>query len=82
MYQGNLPAILKELDAIFPYWYDRDWRKLDAPSDASRPLEISHEGRSVRATVLDYIRSELAGDESLQPKVVALAERLVAEVEP
>jgi exonuclease SbcD len=81
-YRGNLPALLKELDAIFPNWYDRDWRAADEPEDSQNPSpEISHEGRSIRQTVLEYLESELAGN-PLLPKVTALADELLREIEP
>jgi exonuclease SbcD len=73
----NLEEILRELDAIFPRWYDRDWCEASAfePSRAGFEPAIH---KSLPDTVLDYLKTELA-DHAHRDAVLQLADELLAE---
>jgi len=53
----NLEALLRELDDLFPRWYDRSWQEAGDLSPA-RNVPASAP-KSFRATVLDYLQAEL-----------------------
>ncbi len=72
----NLLAIQDELDRIFPRWYDRDWQEADVVSPTG--LAAAPTSRSVRETVLDYVRAELAEHPDLDA-VLELADDLLLE---
>jgi DNA repair protein SbcD/Mre11 len=78
-YEGNLPSILDALETVFPRWYDRKLREASAPTlgTVSHP-EVPRESRSVRETVLDYLRAELDGQPGGEA-VEALAETILQE---
>jgi hypothetical protein len=71
--------MLRELEEIFPRWYDRAVTERNAlsgtlnPPDAARPM-------SFEETVRTYLRQELADkDEAFRDEVMARAEALLAE---
>ncbi|MBX3400012.1 MAG: exonuclease SbcCD subunit D [Gemmataceae bacterium] len=57
--KDNLEEILRELEAIFPRWYSRDWTETNdlGPTLTAPPAERSH---NFAETVRDYAESELA----------------------
>lgn len=73
----NLETLLRELDGIFPRWYDRTWQE----AGDLGPARMTGEGaahKSFRATVLDYLNGEL-DDHPDRAALVALAEDLLGE---
>jgi exonuclease SbcD len=76
----NLEETLRELEAIFPRWYDRQWTE----ASALGPTLILGEARakSFEDTVRDYLRQELTNHpDALREAVLARAEALMREVE-
>jgi len=76
--EDNLEEVLRELDHVFPRWYERDWKEagtLDAPVNGSAILSSQ---RSFHDTVSDYLQAELA-DHSDRRALLSLAEELLAE---
>jgi exonuclease SbcD len=77
--RDQLEPILRELDAIFPRWYDRSWVESGALGEAitSGPAEP---GRRFDEVVREYLEAELAfHTEAERAGVLARAERLLAE---
>jgi exonuclease SbcD len=56
----NLEAILRELDAVFPRWYDRDWTEAGELGPRRTDHEEPPSHRGFRDTVLTYLSTELA----------------------
>jgi DNA repair exonuclease SbcCD nuclease subunit len=77
----NLDAILRELDAIFPRWYDRSWAESAELGDASTPDDDLPRHASLHETVLNYLKAELA-DHRDREDILKLAEILLAEEAP
>jgi DNA repair protein SbcD/Mre11 len=76
----NLEEALRELDAIFPNWYARDWKDVGALGDTLTVGEADHH-KSFEETVRDYLRHELTNHpEPDRDAVLALAEDLLREV--
>src|SRR5262245_12350628 len=75
----NLESVLRELDAIFPRWYGRDWVESRSLGPALTIGE-SPPAKSFDETVRDYLAAELTnyGDED-RAAVLALAEGLLKE---
>lgn len=79
--QDNLEEILRELDRIFPRWYERSWTETGqlGPSLASSDGLV---GRSFQETVRDYLTQELQNHAQAEREaVLKLAEELLAEEE-
>jgi DNA repair protein SbcD/Mre11 len=73
----NLEELLRELDGIFPRWYDRDWCEAgDLGTARGASPTTSH--KSFRDTVLDYLKEQL-DDHADGEAVRLLAEDLLAE---
>jgi hypothetical protein len=75
----NREEILRELEQLFPRWYDRDI----AESGALGPtltIGESARGKSFEETVRDYLNQELAHDDDLRGAVLERAEALLREV--
>ncbi|MBX6313742.1 MAG: exonuclease subunit SbcD [Isosphaeraceae bacterium] len=77
----NLEAILRELDEIFPRWYDRHWQEAGALGPRIAGPGAPSLQRSVHDTVIDYLKTELIGHPDLD-EVLRLAEDLLAEDRP
>src|SRR5262249_232224 len=77
----DLEAILREIDLIFPRWYDRSWSESGELNGQEAEPSESPIHRSTRETVLGYLESELA-DHRDRDAVLRLAEALLAEEEP
>jgi len=73
----NLEEILRELDEIFPRWYDREWREA---STLGQPLGFvpGEPVKSFQDSVRDYLQSELH-DHPDRAALLQLAEELLAE---
>jgi exonuclease SbcD len=54
----NLEWVLRELDDIFPRWYDRDWCEM-GQLDGALVAEVDHSNRSFEETVREYVSAEL-----------------------
>jgi exonuclease SbcD len=76
--RDSLEEILRELEAIFPRWYDRDWRESGALSSLSLASEPASAHERFHETVLDYLRTELA-DHPDHEALLGLADELLAE---
>jgi exonuclease SbcD len=74
----NLEEILRDLDSIFPRWYDRDWCEAGALSDVRMDLESRPTHASFHDTVYRYLEAELA-EHPDQEVLLALADDLLAE---
>ena len=76
-------AVLRELEKIFPRWYEREVREanaVDEQSLAGRDAPAVH--RSFAETVRDYLETELMNHpETERDAVLGLAEQLLAEEE-
>jgi len=74
----NREATLRELEEIFPRWYDR---KITEKNDVVPPIK-ELPTKSFEATVRDYLTLELANEpDDLRDAVLARAEALMGEVQ-
>jgi DNA repair exonuclease SbcCD nuclease subunit len=73
----NLESLLRELDAIFPRWYDRSWQEAGDLGPA-RTVGEAAVHKSFHATVLDYLNAEL-DDHPDHQTLIDLAETLLRE---
>jgi exonuclease SbcD len=75
----NLEETLRELEAIFPRWYDRHWTEANA---LDRPFAVGQpHAKSFEETVRDYLSQELMNHpDSVREAVLARAETLMREV--
>jgi exonuclease SbcD len=77
----NLEATLRQLDAIFPRWYDRLWTEAKAPAPGSAPNEAVR-AKSFEDTVRDYLKWELLDAPAAEREaLLARAEALMNEVQ-
>jgi exonuclease SbcD len=78
----NREAILRELDAIFPRWYEREVREANALGPTLAPPDAAPVQRSFGETVRDYLQTELMNhpDEEREA-LLRLAEALLLEEE-
>jgi exonuclease SbcD len=75
----NLEETLRELEAIFPRWYYRDWSEAGALGPALT-LGEANPVRSFEDTVRDYLRQELVNHaDADREAVLARAEALIRE---
>ncbi len=74
----NLEAILRELDSIFPRWYDRDWSEHYPLGPARTAAATRPAAQSFEETVRDYLRGELDGHPD-ETDLLGRAEDLLAE---
>jgi exonuclease SbcD len=73
----NLEATLRELDAIFPRWYDRLWTETKAPGPGP-----DRRAKSFEDTVRDYLKWELIDAPAVErDALLARAEALMNEVQ-
>jgi exonuclease SbcD len=74
-------ALLRELEEIFPRWYDREIVETSELGPTLTRGEAAH-GKSFEETVREYLMQELSNHEAGQrDAVLARAEALLAEVE-
>jgi DNA repair exonuclease SbcCD nuclease subunit len=73
----NLEGILRELDSIFPRWYDREWREASSQSQSPGFL-VSAPALNFHETVLDYLQVELK-DHPDRIALMQLTDALLAE---
>jgi exonuclease SbcD len=78
----NREAILRELDAIFPRWYEREVREANALGPTLAAPDAAPVHRSFGETVRDYLQTELMNhpDEEREA-LLRLAEALLLEEE-
>ncbi len=77
--QHDLERILRELDELFPRWYERDWQDRTALGP-QLTAEQPGQGRSFQDTVRDYLRQELVNhDEAVRDAILGRAEKLLSE---
>jgi exonuclease SbcD len=75
----NLEQILRELDQIFPRWYDREWSEAGSlGKSCSGPEVAARSPESVYDTVRQYLETELA-DHPDHDALMRLADELLAE---
>jgi exonuclease SbcD len=79
--RDNLEEVLRELDAIFPRWYARDW----AESGQLGPTIVGPDaprGKGFAETVREYLGQELTNhDEADRAAILDRAEELLKEME-
>ncbi len=78
----NREETLRELEEIFPRWYDR--QIAEAGSLTAGPITVGEpvRGKSFEETVRDYLKTELMNEpEDLQKAVLERAEKLMKEVQ-
>jgi exonuclease SbcD len=75
----NLEEVLRELEAIFPRWYAREWTE-SGELGPSLVVGEAGRGRSFEDTVRDYLRAELVNHpDAERDAVLARAEELMKE---
>jgi exonuclease SbcD len=75
----DLEKILRELDDIFPRWYERHWDEANSLGPALTP-EQAAQSRSFEETVRDYLEQELLNHpEAVKAAVLRRAEALLHE---
>jgi exonuclease SbcD len=75
----DLEKILRELDEVFPRWYDRHWKETSALGPAITAEGAGH-GKSFEDTVRDYLNLELINHpEAVRDAVLRRAEALLSE---
>lgn len=76
--EDNLEELLRQLDDIFPRWYEREWREAGELGPALTEAGALSPLKSVRETVREYLAVELADHED-RDEITRLAEELLAE---
>jgi exonuclease SbcD len=75
----DLERILRDLDEIFPRWYERDWKETSALGPAISAEGANH-GKSFEDTVRDYLQQELVNHpEAVRDAVLRRALALLSE---
>jgi len=74
----NLEELLRQLDDIFPRWYEREWREAGELGPALTEAGTLSPLKGVRETVREYLAVELADHEDRE-EITRLAEELLAE---
>jgi DNA repair protein SbcD/Mre11 len=78
----NREEILRELNDIFPRWYDRDIRERNALDRLTLVGGPANPAKSFEQTVRDYLQQELTNHpEDFREAVLARAEELLKEVQ-
>jgi exonuclease SbcD len=75
----DLEKVLRELDDLFPRWYERRWEETNA---LGPPLTAEHaaHGKGFEETVRAYLRQELINHpEAVQSAILSRAEALLSE---
>src|SRR5262249_26515464 len=73
----NLEGLLRELDGIFPRWYERSWHETGDLGPARTAGSVDTH-KSFHDTVLDYLKEDLF-DHPDRAAVQQLAEALLSE---
>jgi exonuclease SbcD len=79
--KDNLQEILADLQRIFPRWYERSWQEAGTPAPGTANPDALPLGEHLHATVLNYLRDQLA-DHPKRKALLRIAERLLAEESP
>jgi exonuclease SbcD len=75
----NLEQVLKELEAIFPRWYARDWQETGQLTGTLVAGEADRT-KGFAETVRDYLRAELQNHPDVdQAELMSLADELIGE---
>jgi exonuclease SbcD len=75
----DLERILRELDDLFPRWYERDWKETNALGPALTPEGAGH-GKSFEDTVRSYLQQELINrSQTVRDAVLRRVEVLLSE---
>jgi DNA repair protein SbcD/Mre11 len=74
----RLEELLREIEAIFPNWYDRECRVAGAADPTTSAAVAAAPHRSVHDVVTGYLREQLDG-QSDRDAVLAMAEEFLAE---
>jgi DNA repair exonuclease SbcCD nuclease subunit len=75
----DLEKILRELDEVFPRWYERDWKERSELGPALT-AEGTGPGKSFEDTVREYLQQELINHpEAVRDAVLRRAEALLSE---
>jgi DNA repair protein SbcD/Mre11 len=78
----NREETLRELEEIFPRWYDRQISEAGSLTAGSITIGEPVRGKSFEETVRDYLKTELMNEpEALQKAVLERAEKLMREVQ-
>lgn len=73
-------AVLRELQDIFPRWYEREVREANALGDTLTAPQTAAPHRGFRETVRDYLQSELTNHPDVEREaILGLAEALLEE---
>ena len=75
--RDNREELCRQINAIFPRWYHREWVQLDA-LDKRKSAQESFNLRDVTQTVRDYLAAQLDAKTPNRDAVVALAETFLA----
>ncbi|HKB01083.1 MAG TPA: exonuclease subunit SbcD [Gemmataceae bacterium] len=76
----SLEEVLRELEAIFPRYYHRDWQEVGELGPALMPGEEPARGKGFEETVRDYVRHELINySAEEQAEVINRLEALFAD---
>jgi len=78
--RDHLEELLRELDAIFPRWYARDWKETGRVGPTLTIGEADRT-RSFTETVNDYLSQELMGrSEEEREELLRLAKELIDQM--
>jgi exonuclease SbcD len=77
----DLDAVLDELDAVFPNWYDRDYREANEPVDRPEAETPTTAPQGLHDTVVGYLEATLADAPDRDDVLRLAATFLVAEEE-
>jgi hypothetical protein len=79
--RDNLEQVLRELEAIFPRWYARDWAETGQLGPTLTAGEADR-SKGFAETVRDYLRQELLQHpDADRDELLALADELIKECE-
>ena len=75
----SLQRILRELDDLFPRWYERGWTEINALGPQLTAGQAGH-GKGLEDTVREYLDQELINHpEAVKAAVLRRAEALLTE---
>lgn len=78
--QDNLEDVLRQLEAVFPRWYARDWAEAGALT-GTLVTGPANPAKSFQDTVRDYLNQELQNEaEDRRAAILTRAEMLMSEV--
>lgn len=77
--KDDLEKILRDLDELFPRWYERDWKEASALGPAIN-VEGAAPGKGFQDTVRDYVQQELINHpDAIRDAVLQRVEDLLSE---